>query len=76
MGEAREGKVKIQRRLNSREAATYLGISYSKLTKWRTFGGGPKYIKLSERVVYDIAELDNFMDRNTRENTSQPQVKW
>jgi hypothetical protein len=63
--------MQITRRLNSREAAKYLGISYSKLTKLRTYGGGCRYYKISQRVVYDTADLDKFLAECARNNTSQ-----
>jgi predicted DNA-binding transcriptional regulator AlpA len=63
--------MQIQRRLKSREAAKYLGISYSKLTKLRTFGGGPKYFKLDHSVVYDTSDLDRYLAERARNNTSQ-----
>ena len=63
--------MQITRRLNSREAAKYLGISYSKLTKLRTYGGGPRYIKLDHSVLYDVAELNKFLAERVRANTSQ-----
>lgn len=68
--------MQINHRIDTREAAKYTGLSYSKLTKLRTYGGGPKYFKIGERVVYAIADLDAWMNRHIRENTSQPQVKW
>jgi hypothetical protein len=61
----------LSRRLKSREAAAYLGISYSKLTKLRTYGGGPKYFKLDHSVVYDTVDLDKFLAECARKNTSQ-----
>lgn len=63
-------------RIDTREAAKYTGISYSKLTKLRCYGGGPKYFKIGERVVYATGDLEAWMNRHIRENTSQPQVKW
>jgi predicted DNA-binding transcriptional regulator AlpA len=67
--------MQIVSRINVKEAAIYTGISVSKLNKLRTYGGGPKYFKIGERVVYAIADLDTWMNRHIRENTSQPQVK-
>ena len=50
------------RKLNSPEAAEYLGISASTLSKRRVDGGGPKYLKLGRRVVYDTRDLDGWLD--------------
>jgi len=61
----------LSKRLKSRPAAAYVGISYSKLTKLRTYGGGPRYIKISHSVVYDTDDLDRWMAEHVRNNTSQ-----
>jgi len=58
------------RRLDSAEAAQYLGISASTLSKRRVFGGGPKYLKLGRRVVYDIRDLDTWLAAHRRVSTS------
>ena len=63
--------MQITRRVKSREAAKYLGISYSKITKLRTYGGGPRYIKIDHSVLYDVTELDKFLAERARQNTSQ-----
>ena len=39
------------RKVSAAEAAQYLGISSSTLSKLRVFGGGPKFHKLGRRVV-------------------------
>jgi len=46
------------RKLDSPEAAEYLGISVSTLSKRRVDGDGPKYLKLGRRVVYDTRDLE------------------
>jgi hypothetical protein len=63
--------MQITGRLKSREAAKYLGISYSKITKYRTYGGGPRYIKIDHSVLYDVTELDKFLAERVRNHTSQ-----
>ena len=63
--------MQITRRLKSRDAAAYLGVSYSWLTKKRTYGGGPKFLKLGQSVLYDTSELDKFLAECARTNTSQ-----
>jgi hypothetical protein len=63
--------MQITGRLKSREAAKYLGISYSKITKLRTYGGGPRYIKIDHSVLYDVTELDKYLAERARANTSQ-----
>ena len=51
----------IPRRLNTPEAAEYLGVSISYLNKNRMFPGAIRYAKIGARVVYDIADLDAFL---------------
>jgi predicted DNA-binding transcriptional regulator AlpA len=58
------------RKLNSPEAAEYLGISVSTLSKRRVGGNGPKYLKLGRRVVYDTRDLDGWLDTRRRASTA------
>jgi predicted DNA-binding transcriptional regulator AlpA len=58
------------RKLDTSEAAEYAGVSASTLSKRRVFGGGPKYLKLGRRVVYDTRDLDAWLDAHRRASTS------
>ena len=58
------------RKLNSPEAAEYLGISVSTLSKRRVDGDGPQYLKLGRRVVYDTRDLDAWLDTRRRASTA------
>ena len=58
------------RRISGAEAAEYLGISASTLSKLRVFGGGPKFHKLGRRVVYDTRDLDGWFEARMRASTS------
>ena len=60
----------FRKRVNVRDAAAYVGLSKSYLDKARVFGGGPKFIKLGNRVVYDLTDLDAWIDQNRRRSTS------
>ena len=60
----------IARKLTVREAAEHLRISKSTLDKLRVSGGGPAYLKLGARVVYDVADLDAWAARGRRSSTS------
>lgn len=53
-----------------RKAASFLGLSKSTLDKLRLTGGGPTYIRLGRRVVYDLGDLEAWADRGRRSNTS------
>ena len=48
-------------RLNTIEAAKYLGVSVSYLKKLRAAGGGPKFYKVGKRVIYEAGELDRWL---------------
>ncbi len=51
--------------LNTRDAASYLGVSSSFLEKARRgVCSGPAYARLGKRVVYPVAELDRFLNNN------------
>jgi predicted DNA-binding transcriptional regulator AlpA len=58
------------RRLSAPEAAQYLGISASTLSKYRVFGGGPAFFKLGRRVVYSTRDLDAWVGTRRRVSTS------
>ncbi|WP_374254176.1 helix-turn-helix transcriptional regulator [Xanthobacter sp.] len=57
-------------RLDTDAAAAYAGVSKSSMNKWRVTGGGPKYIKLGRRVVYDVIDLDEWLGAHRRRSTS------
>jgi predicted DNA-binding transcriptional regulator AlpA len=60
-----------QRYLRPPQTAEYLGVSESTLAKMRLAGNGPRYSKLSPRmVVYDVAVLDEWVKARERLSTS------
>ena len=54
------------RYMDAWQAAAYLGISESLLNRMRVNGKGPRYAKLGERVVYDIEDLDTWVEARKR----------
>lgn len=60
-----------QRMLQTPQAADYCGLSSSTFEKLRLSGGGPRYVKLGRRVVYDPADLDAWLAENRRRSTSE-----
>jgi predicted DNA-binding transcriptional regulator AlpA len=56
--------------LRTAEAAEYCGSSISTFEKLRLYGGGPRYVKLGRRVVYDPVDLDQWLAANRRSSTS------
>ena len=61
----------FRKMLNTPAAAAYCGSSASTFTKLRLYGGGPVYIKIGRRVVYDPADLDRWLASRRRISTSQ-----
>jgi predicted DNA-binding transcriptional regulator AlpA len=57
--------------LNTKEAAKYVGLSKSSLDKLRIYGGGPLFIKVGARVVYDKVDVDAWLASKKVANTSQ-----
>ena len=59
------------------DAAAYLNLSPSTLAKMRVRGDGPAYSKAGPRVVvYDVADLDAYLNGRKRFSTSEtPEVK-
>ncbi len=60
------------RRMRRPEAAAYLGVSPGFLEKAAVSGYGPPYLRLSARlVVYDAADLDEWMTAHRVRSTSE-----
>ncbi|MGE0281404.1 MAG: helix-turn-helix transcriptional regulator [Rhizobiaceae bacterium] len=60
------------RLLRTDEAAKLVGLSRRTLEKHRTYGTGPAYRKLGDRVVYAAADLQVWADRGLKSSTSDP----
>jgi predicted site-specific integrase-resolvase len=53
-----------------REAAEFLKVDEGTLSKWRSTGMGPRYIKVSARAIrYEESELQRFKAERTRQST-------
>lgn len=58
--------------LNSREAAAYCRRSRSTMEKYRHFGGGPTFIRVSARaVLYRKVDLDAWLESKMHGSTSE-----
>lgn len=57
--------------LTPKEAAERLGFALSTLANWRVRGYGPRYIKVSSRILYPEREIKAFFERNLRSSTSE-----
>jgi excisionase family DNA binding protein len=60
------------RLINEIEASDYLGLSERTLQKWRVVGGGPRFVKISGRMIrYRRRDLNAWSEARLRANTSQ-----
>jgi predicted DNA-binding transcriptional regulator AlpA len=60
--------------LRTDEAARLLGLSRRTLEKHRTYGTGPRYLKLGGRVVYKVDDLKAWSELGYRNSTSDPGI--
>ena len=60
------GSRRTKRYFNAKEAAAYLGLSARTLNRMRVPGKGPRYTKKGRRVIYDIADLDDWIAEDKR----------
>lgn len=59
-----------QRWLDTKAAATYIGVRANTMEIWRVNGRGPHYEKLgTRRVRYDVRKLDEFLASSERRHT-------
>jgi predicted DNA-binding transcriptional regulator AlpA len=62
------------RYFTTREAAEILGLSRRTLEKHRTYGTGPRFLKLGGRVVYKIEDLRTWAECGSHTSTSEQSV--
>lgn len=60
-------------KLETPEAAAYVGNATKTLEKWRVVGGGPRFIKNGRKVVYEVADLDAWLESRRHYSTSEYQ---
>ncbi|MAL79118.1 MAG: excisionase [Sneathiella sp.] len=63
--------VSYSRRLRTRDAACYCGSTKSTFEKLRLVGDGPTYAKIGRVVVYDVEDLDAWLDSKKHRSTSE-----
>jgi len=57
-------------RLDTKEAAEYVPCAKSTLDKLRLTGGGPRYIKIGTKVIYDTVDIDRWLEGQKRASTA------
>lgn len=53
------------------EAADQLRTNARTLERWRTTGTGPAFVKVGRRVCYRRSDLEAFVQRQTRQQTTE-----
>ena len=56
--------------LRTPEAARFLGLCSRTLEKHRSYGTGPKYMKIGGRVIYDLQDLKAWANLGIKTSTS------
>ena len=56
--------MKNRRFLNEKQVSMVYSWPLATLRNWRFLGRGPAYSKIGRSVRYDIADLDEFMEKN------------
>jgi len=59
MNEGTESK-----RLNTKQAAVYLGLAEQSLANRRHLRRQPEYFKIGSKILYDTKSLDQFLESN------------
>ena len=59
-----------RRLLDVKEAAEFLRLSDKTLNKWRLKGGGPEFIRLGGRILYQLDVLESFLRHRSFPHTS------
>ena len=57
--------------LNTREAASLLSLKKNTLEIWRVQGRGPAFVRLGRAIRYRIGDLENFVQKQTVQSTSE-----
>ena len=62
----------LDRGIDEAEAASFLGYSVRALQGWRVKGGGPKFVKVSQRSIrYRRRDLIEWFENLLRAHTSE-----
>jgi len=60
----------LSKRLSTKQAAEYLGLSESYLNKDRLVSAQIPFLKIGSRVIYELADLDAFLATRRRKSTA------
>ncbi len=65
------GSSSVPSNVDTRQAAELIGMSRRTLEKWRGEGTGPPFLKLGRRVLYSVADLEEWLRSRRRRSTSE-----
>lgn len=71
----KEDKMSAERKRSNNEAAEFLGVKPNTLEIWRCKNIGPRYSKIGRRVLYDIADLQEFFESRRIETMESSSLK-
>ena len=57
--------------MSENELAQHWGVNLKTLQRWRSEGRGPRYLKLSKKVVYPLVEIRTFEANALYASTSE-----
>lgn len=57
----------VKNRVTVDVAAKYIGLAPHTLSKMRSEGRGPRYLKVGNRVFYRLSDLDAYLERSVVE---------
>ena len=60
--------------LNVKEAASYLNLAEQTLHNYRSKSEPPNYVKLGKRVLYELSELEKFIESNRIELSAKRRI--
>jgi predicted DNA-binding transcriptional regulator AlpA len=66
----------VSKVMTAKGASNFIGLSESTLAKLRLNGNGPIYCKLGRRVVYRVADLEEWLQSRTTRDTSDADARF
>lgn len=61
----------FEKLLDAKVTADHLGVTEGCLAKWRLYGGGPPFIRVQRRIMYDPADIRQWLDARRVNSTSE-----
>jgi predicted DNA-binding transcriptional regulator AlpA len=61
--------------LSERDLALYVGLSLPTLQRMRSYGGGPRFVRLSERrIAYRKSDIEAWLAARTTDRVGRAEV--